>query len=128
MIADLIARVEAATGPDRGLDVDVAEIVLGWECTRHTNSPFVYVSARDSARVFELPNWSASIDAVVELIRREMPGATHGYATEGPGAVFAHVDTTPETGSDASHKTEALALLLAFLRAMQARQTEDATT
>ena len=95
-LTDLITRVEAATGPDIHLDAAIAA---------HFGQPQ------------RIDYFTSSIDAVVALIRREMPGASYGFTREPPSAVFARVTMAYGASGDADHITEALALLLAFLRA-----------
>lgn len=124
MIADLIARVEAATGPDREIDAMVARVVCDWDVFSVPDLIGGTVRlARDGARTFEVPRWSASIDAVVELIRREMPGAEWSISATGLAEIAAAYVPGCRCGWTAP--TPALALLLAFLRAMQARQEND---
>lgn len=78
MIADLITRVAEATGPDREID-DAVDAVFD---TTYWNEGY--------AR-FEASPVSASIDAVVALIRREMPGVAHLVGTDGGGKSYGHV-------------------------------------
>ena len=103
---DLISAVEAATGADREIDRAVR---------RHFN-PTEAVNNE----------YTSSIDAVVALIRREMPGAE--IALSGCGDFYeASVWLPPEPGHEGSSGMKpyraALALLLAFLRA-KAQQDE----
>jgi hypothetical protein len=110
---DLIRAVEAADGPSREIDTAVAAHIFG---------AHVVETALDGFGE-KPPPYTASIDAVVALIRREMPGAEEGYRRRGDAEFTAYVgdDESPTT----KHRTPALALLLAFLRAARARQEND---
>jgi hypothetical protein len=102
-LSDLIALVEAAGGPDRDLDRRIRQFF--------------------GAVTFDLHNYTASIDAVVALIRREMPGDR--WMIEGgddPCAAFMPLQCIDMQVAP----TEALALLLAFLRAKHAKENADA--
>jgi hypothetical protein len=72
--------------------------------------------------------FSISIDAVVALIRREMPGARFKVYSDVAGLIACRYDD-PDTGAygTASKRTEPLARILAFLRAVKAKQQDDAT-
>lgn len=127
-LTDLITRVAEATGPDREIDADIA-IHFGLVDAREVRGvPTVYMSGKMVAEVsMRVPRLTASIDAVVALIRREMPGARWLLESD-EGGGFAIFRKPVRTDSGPVSRPDALALLLAFLRAVQARQTEDATT
>lgn len=120
-LSDLITRVESATGPDREIDAAVAEVVLGWR--PYQVADFISSTAwfaKDGERTVEVPLYTASIDAVEALIRREMPAFS--IVVSGPrsdGRFWGEVGR-----GYAEAATPALALLLAFLRAVEARKTE----
>ncbi|MBX3504432.1 MAG: hypothetical protein KF895_03060 [Parvibaculum sp.] len=66
------------------------------------------------------PNYTASLDATISLIERELPGFSWRVGTDGPGdAPFGWVGRDDEVGHLAA--TPALALLLAFLTAIKDR-------
>ena len=151
-LTDLIARVEAASGPDRALDGRVAW-ATGWRFngfSRFTDDrdieeaidradfddwPMMAGHWRqpggdfcrgnfDMAKWPDPPRYTASIDAVVALIRREMPGASYGFSTNRNGFLaFVEWSVEPASWLHVWQPTEALALLLAFLRA-KAQQDE----
>ena len=125
-LSDLITAVERAEGPSR--DIDAAVEVIFHEppklAAAMTPGEPGWLWATDGSQ-WKAPGYTASIDAVVALIRREMPGASYGFTNEPPSAVFARVNMTYGASGDADHITEALALLLAFLRAARARQEND---
>jgi hypothetical protein len=109
-LSELIARVEKATGPDIRLDFLIHDGLYG---------------DRTGGVV---PRVTESLDAVVALVKRELPGCSwnawnRGRDTNdrdtGPGATLWH-GTFPSdwSGGDVHNaSTPALALLLAFLRA-----------
>lgn len=61
-LQELLARVTAAEGPDRGIDRELIRVVWGekpeaWEMTRT-----------------EIPAYTASLDASLALVERKLPG------------------------------------------------------
>lgn len=60
MTADLIAKLEGLTGPDRAIDHAVHAT---------TNPPL-----RDGLRFGNVPAYTASLDAAVSLVERVLPG------------------------------------------------------
>lgn len=143
----LIARVERLEGPDREVDCLVDALV-------RLRGPFVIVGppTYDPPRFFCNPNpeidWigydllnvsphvTASLDAVVALAERVLPGWRWGVMTAvGPesrrGPFMATLDCPESSGfgmnARDAHATPALALLLALLRAVQAEQNEETT-
>ena len=124
-LPSLIAAVEAASGPDREIDAMVA-VHLGMIDEREAAIGFRLDKSGETKMVIspKVSRFTASIDAVVALIRREMPGVE--WSLHGGGEtsfVFFEPDERPEHEPDEA-PTEALALLLAFLRAVQAKQME----
>lgn len=147
-LADLIARVEGLTGPSAEVDAEVAVLcdryrlkqskATGkWAVFAAPFEPGKWASAsgcssRDDAirslsSFLSLPRYTASIDAVVALIERELPGYGHGYLPlfykEKPfagviGADGASIDLL--TATIVGGETPALALLSTFLRALDA--------
>lgn len=97
-IDELIERVEKATGRDRQLDFAIGNW-LGLTCYS-----------------IDMPAYTSSLDAVVALIEREMPGAK--WTVSNYCGAFVHLangDMYSATG-----KRGTLAPLLAFLRAKKA--------
>lgn len=126
-LAELIERVEKATGPDREIDVAIAEAVtplllpsLKWDRTGNLSS------IEDPRVTVEAPLFTSSLDSIVALIAEKLPkgyrasGRTSAYPGMIPGSprakFFAEVG---DWGSPARayHDVEPIALLLAFLRA-----------
>ena len=134
-LSTLIDRVRAATGPDREIDADVYE-ALGYQVkrrpVRHSSvhkSHATSVSWRylDSGRWLAMEYFTASLDAVVALIEREMPGAEYEYElTNIYGIAQATVGLNFSAGTPPSERRKdgnvVLALLAAFLSAKQSEQ------
>ena len=120
-IDDLIARVEAANGPDREIDADISR-TLG---LTYRDGAFG-IGYGDDWPQAEL---TASIDAALALVERMLPGGfgTLAYFPESSEAVIM-VDVSTETPvgnimvatvfGRATARTLPLAILLALLRAL----------
>lgn len=108
----LLARVEAATGPDRELDEAIG-VLFGWilfdaiEC--------VYVSPEGKRG--DMPCFTSSIDAAVALVERMLPGWKRGCGIDFIGP-FGWVNKSPKDQFFARAKTEVLSILSALLRAL----------
>lgn len=104
--ADIIERLEKATGPDGDLDLDIINLI----------DPPV---ARHSA--MHQP-YTASLDAAISLVDRMLPGWHWSlYDTDGLGRRNAQIEP-PEYSSepfDGLGQTIAIALLLALFRALE---------
>jgi len=119
-LADLIARVEGLTGPDREVDAEIDMLVNAWALLRTGTHA-------DTGETFTLPTvprYTASIEAVSALIERELPGWMRSIMT-GHGKTVAHVRDKSVICEDKIEGSgysslEACALLSAFLRALDA--------
>jgi hypothetical protein len=101
MIDNIIERVRGLTGPDREVDAVVFEFFggLSWVVP---------------------PAYTASLDAVVSLIERELPSYRWQCGNDGPGiSAFGFVGRDDEPAH--LGETPALALLLAALTAIKER-------
>lgn len=96
---DLLARVRSATGRERQLDAAIADLL------------------RDADSMSDAPEYTASVDACIELVHRVLPGwGWHvGYGPRGV-VPYAAVSNGP-TRHAASAPTVPLALLAAMLMA-----------
>ena len=134
-LAELLAKVEHATGPDWRLDVAIhcAMPVETYEVSRRpSNAPGKYVSTyrfreRVTTGTARPPHYTSSIDDAVRLIKKVRPGWHWEVARDNTAMVrdpscdaFARADHVC-WGNEA--KTPALALLIALLRSLLS-QTE----
>lgn len=110
-------KLKALTGPCREVDAEIAvmfEPGKKWVC-----DPMDERGPRNFS-----PNYTASLDATVELVEREMPNLPHLIEPEwslqtAPGGYWACVGHEYSTESGALHKLPAVALLLALLEAKE---------
>lgn len=131
-LADLIAEVEKLTGPSREVDARTAEMFDLPRCHLPDCYPdlFVRIIARVKAGgddKTDIPAYTASIDAVVALIERELH-PEHPCMTVSLRGVYSGADkwwkaeiTWPSYERHGRGTSEAGALLAAFLRAIEAR-------
>ena len=111
-LSDLAAALAAATGPDRALDERMAVEVFGW--VQHVSGEF-WITSPVHSDAFELPELTASLDAITGAIREKWPGfrINAGWAADYAGV---------EMFADAPHFVAAnapslvLALCLAAVR------------
>lgn len=131
-LAELIAKVEKASGPSREIDARLWCSMSGydWRGGDSFNPSTVFwldQGRRGNAPVRNIAQYTASLDAVVALVEKELPGWACGF-DGGPKTKIAFVD--PRDFADrflgarftAEGPTPALALLLALLRAKQAEE------
>ena len=121
----LASRAEDATGPDRSLDWDILK-ALGWSSIGGN----VYDANYCAHQI--VPNPTGSIDAIVALIERELPGAgitlDKYWLAKPEGAVWDAKLTIGIHGGGGYSEgpSAALALTAAFCRAMAEREQGDA--
>lgn len=119
-MSDLITKLEGLTEPCRECDEEVARLD-GWiteEIREVGRFPFT-VWVRNNFQTIAPPAYTASVDAVLELIERELPGAytfLHNELEEGEEAPLW---TGYSFGHEGRHPLPAVALLIAFLRAKE---------
>lgn len=118
-LSDLIARVEAATGPDREIDVAILRalpIEGGWFSVWPDHLTWDSLDAGKFA-----PPLTASLDAALGLAERVLPGVMWqvGFDPD-DGSMCARLVTVPPPCAHvkANHDTPALALCLAILKAV----------
>lgn len=144
-IDELIERCRKAEGGDRELDAEIASIVR-----YHPYGPFhwldrspeaVYAPTHAGWLGFTLPGegtprdawasheYTSSIDAITALIEKELPGWDWGaeclHEDRSYGKVWVH-GWHDDTVVEDSAPTAPLALCLAFLLAIQSKETSDA--
>lgn len=132
-LADLLARVKEATGPDRELDAQIGA-ALGAETSRlksglrMRHAPWLSWSG---THWHDLPRWTASVDEALDLVERLIPGTLHasGSMEDGP---FCRLVTPPirKRGvpanwgyCNATASTPPLAILSALLTALIAQHS-----
>jgi hypothetical protein len=136
----LIERVRGLEGPDREVDAEIDVVVFGgetvWTPTRYTNEQFPASRRPSKHHVggFEnehVPTYTASLDAVVSLIERELPEWTISIeAKDGIGLDCYLIgpnyrDDTGEGGSKPfGGKPLVLCLLLATLTAIKEQRND----
>lgn len=130
-LADLLARVEKAEGPDRELD---GALWLALECRPNHGqvfdpeyAPYLHVDPRGKehpAIKEDAPPYTASLDAALALVERVLPGWDWVLSSVDGHRASAEV-TPPDWPVEALHyktaKTPALALLAAMLKALEAQ-------
>ena len=108
-MADLLTRLEDAKEGSRELDAEIGQFA----CDPYAGAEY-YCS----------PPYTASLDAITGLIERELPGVewdiTNVYGMN-RAAVGLNIDDGPEFGEGAN---PALALCIAFVKAMEAQKDE----
>jgi hypothetical protein len=151
MIADLVARLEKASGPDRELDADIAIAVFA---TVNTEDDLVYarkrspgndathpghyfIKSRSGAQAHSAPHYTASVDAALTLVpegwrfdisnRAPTPHAGRAYIHNGE-LIYAGVGGTRNPRYQAFENTAAspaIAICIAALRARASQATEE---
>ena len=146
-IEELIARLEKASGPDREIDFDIWCMEHGfqivWESNRaffareQEHGPIAFIDPTERSRNFYLnsnyekgvPCFTASLDAIVSLIERKLPGWGWFLRREPDGSWSCSGLTFPDapnvTPGAATAKMPTLALCLAFLKALQAKGAQS---
>lgn len=137
-LSDLIARVEAATGPDRELDglMEVAarwaqassvglkpEHRARWECDAQG-------WVRSQGTIYPAATFTASLDAALALVERVLPGWFVGLQQNrfvGDERRWTAYITLNDGEHEATTYAPALALLAALLRALQAKASAEGT-
>jgi hypothetical protein len=90
-LSDLLARVEAATGPDRELDGAIHNALFGTNYVRSTGSVTGFMTSPTDNGNPPVERYTASIDAALALALKIAPDANnHGYDTVN-GMVYAYV-------------------------------------
>ncbi|AWC25409.1 hypothetical protein CO731_04904 [Aminobacter sp. MSH1] len=132
--ADLIARLEALTGPDRLSDANILWAVDPeafksdeGDDADHLKPSYCYgrsgwtMNRADRAHLdrIPVPRLTASLDAAVALVERVLPGKTVliGWGQTEQTVPWARVG--PWSEPDATGATPAIALLIATLKAME---------
>ncbi len=121
-IEELVGRVEAATGPDRKLDVALHAhfFPVSFDGSADHYAAVGYLNAADRRYVDSfVPFYSQSIDAALALLERVLPGCS--WAINGGARVVPSATVWPASGAavDADGNTSVLAIILATLRSLR---------
>ena len=105
----LIARVEAAGGPDREVDLAIHWLLI------NDGEPLAVMG---SFGIIDLPAYTSSLDAALKLVEAKLPGWDYLVArvSDGCSAEVGPPDSFQQI--EAKAPTPALALILALLRAL----------
>lgn len=143
-IAELIDRLEKATGPSRELEAHIRRALLCPPDAYVEQSPFngawcIYRGEHNGRpRLFEMPyktplevwrgEYTASIDAAVALAEHVLPGwqwtlSRHGKPTCSLNDFPLHKPAYPSYSTDVVHISVPVALTIAVLRAKEAMAT-----
>lgn len=125
-LSQLLEKVRTATGPDRAIDRDIAEHIVG---TRFRSTKRGREWLEDShggveTWVRQATPYTTSLDAIVALIERELPG-WWWKATKTGRADMELVGSMPFVSVGVNAKTPALALCAAFLSALISKEKAD---
>jgi hypothetical protein len=120
MLADLIARLEAATGPDRDLDLGILNALYGndWRWVddeREWVTTDEYGVGAPGNPVCSLLPYTASLDAAMTLVP-EGTAVVIGWGQTPDTRPWARL-AKPWNGADATGATPAIALCIAALKA-----------
>lgn len=108
MYSELLARLEAATGPDRELDAAIA-LWAGW--TRH-HGQYEWMKPNGFFSTVGCPAYTASIDAALTLV----PADATGYMVSVVNR-SAYACVSLRDGFEGNAPTPALAIVIAAIRA-----------
>ena len=104
-------KLKAMTAPCREVDAEIAEALTGRACI--WSRPICGYRFADGGA--EVPHYTASLDATVELVEREMPGVRCGWER-----IHSEYWAFVGQGQEAeAHTLPAVALLLALLDAKE---------
>jgi hypothetical protein len=124
-LTSLIERVEKCEKPDREIDVAIVQAIfpdIGQYAPHCPGDDPIFW--HDPYYKRECPCLTSSIDAVVELMAQVLPG--WGWLRKTPGTMSVyHVPSDPKEWAvhiDGVHSVPAIALLLALLKAMEAKE------
>lgn len=117
-LSDLLARVEAATGPDRELDDAINRYF------RNSAEPEIHQPERMPGQAYFGPRITASIDAALALVEQKLPNWWWNVGGCGRAYSSSILDTasgsSKEGATDEPARSAPLAILSALLRALVA--------
>lgn len=128
--ADIIERLEKATGPDRAIDYMIADLEFQ-KAALTTRTADLLPHWTEEQRRSIIAAYTASLDAAISLVERMLP--IHGrMMSKGRVSVdeplyatkiydnYVYIGEDPHELSSAEHECEPIALLLAMFRALEA--------
>jgi hypothetical protein len=126
-LADLIARLEGARGPDRDLDFALHRLDMGEWLDREgysRNGDGYFSTSAKYPRVAGPEHFTGSLDAALALVERKLPGWGIYMRSDrdGCGAGLTYPKHNLVTPGHVETKTLPLAVCLALLRALQAQE------
>jgi hypothetical protein len=135
--ADIIARLEAATGPDREIDYLIYDFEMQ-KAGLETRLADLLPHWTEEQRRSTLALYTDSLDAAIGLVERMLPGCDwlcrSGGRTLDGGAFFANIQPTPLRGGDEWIDGETTfpawavsaphALILSMFRAIEAQAVQ----
>lgn len=136
--ADIIERLEKATGPRGEIDYAIRNIVEGYDRTEGASHSYGFKEwAWKGNECFELdaacPQFTTSIDAAIALVERMLPGWSWLVRDDSEGA-FCNISSPGlrdnlaaewidgETCFPSWAKTAPIAILLSLFRALEAKE------
>ena len=111
----LYDKLKALTAPCREADAEIAEALTGKACI--WSRPICGYRFADGGA--EVPHYTASLDAAVELVEREMPEAEVTLEMYGATSAMVYNGGGPSKEIYHHHKLPAVALLLALVDAKE---------
>lgn len=141
--SDLIARLEKAEGPSREIDALIdAQLRLGppkeprprwiwdnfphWRPSKDAGRCEVVHDDGTSGVSWTSPSITASLDAVIALTEKMLPGWRMALVQDGPRIVEAIVSPDSMDSEIGKAKTLSIALLIATLKSLQSLEQKDA--
>lgn len=121
-IEELIARLEAATGPDRELDRDLVALFHAGEPLQW---PDQYKATAEHWAKRPVEHLTASIDAALALCEQVRPGYDWILEHTNGGLTISCLFGTADHDKRTFGATPPLAILLAFLRSLQDTPLND---
>lgn len=130
MTRTLIEKLEAADGPSRELDAEIHDALHSSHMAFNSGNQGWKVLAGDprspTREYFELPAYTSSLDAAVALVERVLPEVEfdiNGYRKFYSAVVYTGGGPQNEVGAQGKHP--ALALCIALLKALEAREESE---
>ena len=115
--AELLSKLEAATGPDMDLDAALAEFA-GAQIKREPKPRNWRVAEKRAGPWRNLPRYTSSIDAALALVERLLPGFDYILEHTNGGLTISCLLGTADPDKRAFGATPSLAILIALLRSL----------